>query len=269
MIFADGALARHYLTHISYYRLRGYWIPFERPAQILGDHAFAHGTRFEDILGLYIFDRELRLLMLDAIERVEVSIRAAWAHHMAMQHGPHGYLDPAHHVDEERHRRNQAQLAEEVRRSRDIFLNHYRRKYTDPIEPPIWMAAEILSLGQISKWIGNLPTRDKKKIARPYELHHDIFTAFLHHLSVVRNICAHHGRLWNRRFRIRPMLPQRPPLSDAVNAAAPDRLHNTIVLLDHMMTVVAPDSGWRGRLDAHLGSCPHAPLAEMGFPPLA
>jgi len=96
MVIDDEPAARHYLQHISYYRLRAYWLTYEAPAAV-GDHAFRPGTRFEDVLALYVFDRHLRLLVMDAIERVEVALRAGWAHHMAMTYGSHGYLDPAHH----------------------------------------------------------------------------------------------------------------------------------------------------------------------------
>ena len=78
MVIDDEASARHYLQHISYYRLRAYWLTYETPAAA-GDHAFRPGTRFEDVLALYVFDRQLRLLVMDAIERVEVALRAGWA----------------------------------------------------------------------------------------------------------------------------------------------------------------------------------------------
>ena len=110
MIIEDEVAARHYMRFISYYRLRAYWLPFEVPAEEDGDHAFRDGTRFEDVLTLYIFDRELRLLVLDAIERVEIALRAQWAHYMAMTHGPHGYLDQSHYAHIDRHAMAVAEL---------------------------------------------------------------------------------------------------------------------------------------------------------------
>ena len=75
--------ATHYLTHINYYRLRAYWLPYEIPNQ-KGDHRFQPGTRFIDIIAIYQFDRTLRLLLLDAIERVEISLRARWANYLSL-----------------------------------------------------------------------------------------------------------------------------------------------------------------------------------------
>jgi len=126
MVIADEAAARHYLQHISYYRLRAYWLPFEGPAPAAGDHAFKTNTTFEDVIALYVFDRQLRLLVLDAIERVEVAIRAGWAHHMAMAYGPHGYLDQAHHHDPVKHAESVADLVKETGRSKD--KRHQKRR---------------------------------------------------------------------------------------------------------------------------------------------
>ena len=92
---ADEARVQHYLTHIGYYRLSAYWLPFEQPATDgqPRDHQFQPGTNFEQVLSLYIFDRQLRLLVMEAIERIETAIRTHWAHALAMRHGPHAHLD--------------------------------------------------------------------------------------------------------------------------------------------------------------------------------
>ena len=130
----ERAEALHYLTHINYYRLRAYWLPFERPSKE-GEHRFVAGTRFEDVLRLYIFDRELRLLLMDLIERVEVSMRTHWAHAQAMRHGPHAHLDPALYRDAETHSNCLQGLNDEISRSRETFIEHYRKTYTEPPTP--------------------------------------------------------------------------------------------------------------------------------------
>ena len=160
MVIDDEATARHYLNHISYYRLRAYWLPFEMPSEN-GDHVFRAGTTFEDVLALYVFDRQLRLLVMDAIERVEVSLRAQWAHHMAMTYGPHGYLDSGIYRKADYHETALESLSTEIRRSSDTFIKHYYREYTEPRLPPVWMAAEIISFGQLAKWIKNLKRKDR------------------------------------------------------------------------------------------------------------
>ncbi|MCL3881904.1 Abi family protein [Marivita sp. GX14005] len=268
MVVDDDARAQHYLRFISYYRLRAYWLPFEVPAKENGQHAFQDGTNFEDVLTLYIFDRELRLLVLDAIERVEVALRAQWAHYMAMAHGPHGYLDQGLYHRKDRHAKAVTTLTEEFKRSRETFAEHYRRTYTSPNLPPIWMAAETISFGQLSKWIFNLERRaDRNAIAKPFGLDERVLTSFCHHMSYIRNICAHHGRLWNKRFTVTMATPKSPAkLELAVKGADPRHLHNTLAMLDYLLLMIAPENEWRSRVVALIDGCPLADPASMGFP---
>lgn len=268
MTVGDDADAQHYLRFISYYRLRAYWLPFEVPAANNGDHAFRDGTTFEDVLTLYIFDRELRLLVLDAIERVEVALRAQWAHHMAMKHGPHGYLEQGHYSIIRHHAKDVTALEKEFNRSEDTFAIHYRDKYASPALPPVWMAAELMSFGLLSKFYSNLKTRaDRKAIADPFALDEAVVTSFAHHISTVRNICAHHGRFWNKRFTVTMTTPRFPAkLPVAMRDADPRYLHNTLVMLDYLLALIAPDNEWKKRLVALIDGCPLADPASMGFP---
>jgi len=268
MVIDDNQRARHYLNYISYYRLRAYWLPFEVPAGD-GDHAFTPGTRFEDVLALYVFDRQLRLLVLDAVERVEIAIRGQWAHHMAMKYGPHGYLEESLYEDTRNfHARALASLSDEFKHSQDTFAQHYRGKYTKSQLPPVWMATEILSFGQLSKWIYNLERRaDRQAVAKPFGLDEKVLCSLAHHISHVRNICAHHGRLWNKRFTVKMAVPKYPAkLPVAMRGADPRKLHNTLVMLDYLLSVIAPGSGWRKRLVQLIGACPLADPQSMGFP---
>lgn len=129
--------ARHYLLQLNYYRLRGYWLPFEHPA-VRTDHEFVAGTRFEDVLSIYWFDRYFRLWLMDLIERVEVSIRAQRSHTMSMRHGPHFYLNGELFRNPRLHASCLEGLEEAVGRSHEVFIKHYLQKYTYPRLPPAW-----------------------------------------------------------------------------------------------------------------------------------
>ncbi|WP_244639629.1 Abi family protein [Aureimonas endophytica] len=264
----DKAKAEHYLRHVSYYRLRAYWLPFEDTAEAPGDHKFRPGTSFDDALSLYVFDRQLRLHVMDAIERIEVSFRGAWAYHLAMKYGPHGYLDPALYDRADHYAKAMNGLLEEVERSRDTFIVHYRHKYDDPPQPPVWMTAEILSLGQLSKWFGNLKFRsDRQAISKDFGLDERVLVSIVHHLTYVRNICAHHGRLWNKQFIVTMTIPNSPvSLKLAMNPAEKRRLYNTLVAVGHLIEIIAPGTGWRWHLIELLNSCPLADPASMGLP---
>lgn len=270
MVIADDQAAEHALTHISYYRLRAYWYPFETDPSNQG-HALQPGTQFELVLALYNFDRRLRLLINDAIERIEVAARGAWAHHLALNYGPHGYLDRNLYPKgprDARYQRNLTQLQEEISRSHDTFIKHYANTYSAPALPPVWMVAEVMSFGLLSKWVSLLAARrDRLAISRTLGLNDKIFTSFLHHLATVRNVCAHHGRLWNRRLTVTATLPSEPPgLAAAMNSNSDRRIYNTLAIMAFILKRIAPTSEWREALLNLLSEHPTKDFASMGFP---
>lgn len=268
MVVPDHAKAAHYLRHVSYYRLRAYWLPFEQPAPTNGDHLFKAGTSLNDAIELYVFDRQLRLLVMDAIERIEVSLRGGWAYHLAMKYQPHGYLEPALYDRPDHYAKAYTTLLEEIERSTDTFIVHYKRKYDDPAQPPVWMTAEVMSLGQLSKWLSNLKFRaDRQAIAKPYGLDERVLVSIAHHLTYIRNICAHHGRLWNKQFTVTMTVPNAPAsLKLAMNTAATRKVYNTLAVLGYLVGIVAPGSEWRRRLIELIASCSLADPNAMGFP---
>lgn len=265
MIIPDAKRAEHYLSHLNYYRLAGYILPFE---QDHSTHTLRPGTTFAEVLNLYVFDRELRLLVLDAIERIEVSVRTQWAYHLAhAEQDAHAYLQ-AKHVDSARHfARHLATLERELERSSETFIKHFREKYNEPNLPPVWAACEVMSLGLLSNWYALLrPISLRKRIAKTYELDQQVFESALHHLSYIRNICAHHSRLWNRTMVITVSVPKRPTIlrTEIVNIND-RRLYNSLCLIVYLMDCISPGHHWRKRLQDLLAN--HgANVAAMGFP---
>lgn len=246
MLVADPDKAAFYLQHLNYYRLAAYWLPFEADH---GTHKFLDGSQFDDVLNLYIFDRELRLLVLDAIERIEVSVRSQWAYQMAHFHGAHAHLDPALAKDWTNWVCDSHQLLGEVERSKEKFIEHLRQTYSDAL-PPLWAVCEVMSLGLLSRQYKNLkPMATRRAIASQYSLDQQVFESWLHHLTFVRNVCAHHNRLWNREFTITPQHPRSKPRSLCGEFVVNSRkLYNTLVILSHFFDIIAPDHHWRQRL---------------------
>ena len=267
MAIEDEALAAHYLKHLNYYRLCAYWLPFE---QDHANHHFRDGTSFQAVLNLYIFDRELRLLVLDAIERVEISVRTQWASHFSHQYGPHGYLEHQHFKQDRhgwRHGEQLQRFAQEAAHSKEDFIVHLLRQYEEDL-PPLWAAVEIMSLGHLSKWIANLKHgKDRNRIARTYGMDETILVSFLHHLSIVRNLCAHHSRLWNREFTFTFRLPKRTPVPVApvINWRAKRKLYNTLAMMTWFLDCICPEHHFRQRLTNLIGK--HGiDTSAMGFP---
>lgn len=263
MIINDEDLALHKLQHYGYYRLGAYWLPFESDHNA---HQFKEGTKFEDVLRLYNFDRLLRLLVLDAIERVEVSVRAQWAYRVGHLHGSHAHLDANIARDNRLWNQNKKALKKEVDRSDEVFIKHLLNKYSEP-SPPIWAACEVMSLGLLSKWYSNLkPPNTRRLIANVYSLDESVFESWLHHLTVVRNTCAHHSRLWNRNFsRVLPKFTQNKPAKLKGEFVNDTRLYNSFVILLHMKDVLMMKNEWRSRLINLLLEHEDC-LPDMGFP---
>ena len=262
MVIGDRKKAKFYLQHLNYYRLRAYWLFFEQD-QII--HKFRANTQFQDVLELYIFDRELRLLILDAIERIEVSVRSQWAYHLAHRHGSHAHLDP-NLFDRRFWQRNLDDLTKEVNRSQEDFVRHFQQTYTEAL-PPVWVVCEVMSFGLLSRWFKTIRfARTKAAIATTYNLRANFLSSWLHHLSMIRNSCAHHSRLWNREFTVLPRLTTSPrqPLYSSFSSGSRN-IYNTLVILLYLMDRIVPDHQWGQVLLNHIKTCPQ-PLSPMGFP---
>ena len=260
----DRERAKRYLTHLNYYRLAAYWLPFEENH---ASHRFRPGTNFDVVLDHYIFDRELRLLVMDAIERIEVSLRTGWAYILSHSYDPHAHLRKELFKAKWPHEKNIVMLENTIRQSSEAFIRHFRDQYDERL-PPVWVICEIMTIGQLSKWYANLRHgRDRNAIARRYGLDEVNLTSFLHHLSIVRNHCAHHARLWNRSFPFSWKLPKKKPagLFDNFNHEDGKRLYNTLVMLAYLMDSINPNT-WKIRLNKLFEKYPVVQPRFMGFP---
>lgn len=270
LLIPDRQKAEFYLSQLNYYRFAAYCLPFE---QDHASHKFQAGTQFDEVLNLYIFDRELRLLALDAIERFEVSLRTQLAYHLSHNHATaHPQLKPQIFHNPVIYGACLNKLDNDINRSREDFIKHLIQKYEE-LQPPIWAVVELMTMGQLSKWFSNIEARtDRQAISRIYGLDEKIMTSFCEHLSLVRNHAAHHARLWNRDFTKIPILPKRGDqklISSLLSVPDTDRrlrkLYNTFVLLAYLMNTICGESHWIDRLKA-LISAHNIDSAKMGFP---
>lgn len=218
----------------------------------------------------YVFDRGLKLLVLDAVERLEVSIRTRWAHVVGLRHGAHAHLDSALFKPRSQkwnHSVAVARLIGGVEDSRERFIRHLRDTY-DELLPPIWASVEVMSLGQISRWFSSLRhAADRNAIAEPYGIDEVLLASFLHHISVVRNICAHHARFWDRELPFKAQLPRKQPIAlvASLDRAGESSAYNTLTLLAWLIGRISPGQTWVRRVAEHVVL--HPPAATvMGFP---
>jgi len=261
----DYHLASDFLKHHNYYRVSAYRFPFQSaPDQ------FTAGTTFEDLCTLYRFDSGLRLLVGEACKALEISVRARWAHILGEKHGELAYEDPTFFRNAQLHTQQLASIDREIDRSHEVFIQHFQNTHNMP-RPPIWAVCEVMSFGLLSRFYANIrQSSTRKKISKTYELSVSGLESLLLHASYLRNLCAHHSRLWNRAFTITVSLPNRQPplLLPALNTdpTAERKIYNSLVLLAHVMNIVSPGSDWQHRLKAHLLNLNRPDHSEMAFP---
>ncbi|MHC1728647.1 MAG: Abi family protein [Syntrophobacteraceae bacterium] len=263
LLVTDHAKARHYLRFVGYYRLSGYFRAFYVKSSNSNGHTFKPGTTFRDVLNVYIFDRELRLLVMDAIERIEVAFRACLSNTLCIRHGAHWFLEKVHFTDEIMHSKLIEDFKREINRSKEVFIKHYQEAYCHPELPPGWMVVEVIPLGTLSFLFKNLASGQiRKEICRPFQIDHKVIESWLHTLSYLRNICAHHSRLWNRRFSIKPAVLR--PLKQQMRKN--DTFYAQAVILYFLMRIIADGSKWQVRLAALLEKHNYINPPAMGFP---
>lgn len=272
MIISDQREAAHYLQFISYYRLSGYFFHFQNRDGTDNKENFLPDISFHKIINIYVFDRELRLLVMDAVERIEVALRTQLINVMCHKFGPHWLMDSRHFVNF-----NHSDLmnkidgivreyAEAKRRGRpkgELFIDHYASKYTEPKHPPCWMMAEVLSLQTWSVVYSKLKYRDcQKAIAGSFGVSNEVLSSWLHCLTYLRNLCAHHSRLWRRTFTIKPVR------ANAYDNQLRDngKFYAQAVILFAMLRKVAPKTEWHQRLSDLISKYPDVCLKDIGFP---
>lgn len=290
----DRGRAARYLRHIGYYRLS----PYMRPLQASStDHRFREGTQFDDVLRLYVFDRSLRLLVMDALERVEVAVRASISNAMSLKdkdkdkRDAFWYLDPQNFTSVKQFNNNLAVIKQETRQQQQRSqrktpehtdglhfpdaLTHYVSTYSTPQTPPSWLSIELLTLGNLLHLYRALPQTYRKQIAQQLGLQDPVLESWLASYVRVRNICAHHGRLWNRFLGVYPVIP----ISDDIrwledrsvfSPSDPDalerkRLYPVLVSFQTVLCTISPHSTWATRLRDLLRQSPFVPLTALGM----
>lgn len=246
------------LSKIGYYRLLIYMRPFQD-----ANKQFKPGVDFEQIIQLYEFDRELRLLCSDAIDRIEVALRSAIVSSLATSLGSHFHTEVSHFV----YFGNFVKFWKDGLRISSTAIEHYRGKYSNPKEPPIWVLLEALTFGQVSTFFADLKRSNRQIVARAFGLHEKVLVNWFRALTTLRNKCAHHHRLWNATFNANmPMAPRH--LNYVLTRTNTFQAQAVVifVLLQQIDRTIATD--WRNKLSALLASYSNVvDLQSMGFTP--
>ncbi len=268
--------ARFCLETVGYYRLSAYFKPF-LVENDNDDHLFKPDSTFEQIWQIYVFDRELRLHLSDALERIEIALRAALTNVLSEKYGNLWYLskepfqeswikskpDKTKKKKISSHQYFVNEIKKICKDKKEDFLKHYYTKYHHPDYPPSWMMMECLSFGKCTSLFNNLKElKDKKMISKVFGFHASVMISVLEPLRYTRNICAHHSRLWNRWFVYSPKHFE--ALSNL--KCSQNTFHMQAYVIDKLNEAISPGSKWKERL-FHLFEkySKYVPFEHMGF----
>lgn len=296
----DPQRAERKLAQIGYYRLSGYWFPardFVRDNQQqvvlcnvtnkpLRQSQFQAGTSFDDAVALYLFDKRLRQLMLDAIERIEIHLRTVIAHEVGY-HNPMAYTDVQFiqpkqakpWTDASGKQRNtwaEWLLRQQglVNRSQEDCIEWHRKAHK---AIPFWVAVEAWDFGTLSKYFEILKGNHQNRIAGRLGIQDTkALTRWLREINTLRNRCAHHTRIWNQ-VSANPLPVIAGPYFQtlALDHKALTRLYGLTSIIWHLVQCIGPSSTWIQQLadiidsKPSLPGCPYAALGlpdETGFP---
>lgn len=233
------------LETIGYYRLKGY--SFQRIDPVT--RRYIAGTNFSDILKLYHFDFELSHLVFNYLSRIEIALRSRLVNAFQITQDALILNDPSAFKDKKQYWKNQGTVASEICRSNDVFIEHNFNNHDGAV--PLWASVEIMSFGSLSKIIKNLKAGTQSVfsiLVRDYTFRNargnsvspskDMFASWIQTVSVMRNICAHNSRIYNRAFSTRPQLIT----SDIIN---PQPRYNGLYQIMLSMKYLRPtDESW-------------------------
>ena len=276
MLFNDEQSAHHFLENISYYRLKGYWWDMQDDIAL---HTLKPNTYFEDIIERYNFDRRLRLILFDAIERIEIALRTKMIYHLSLAYGSLWYLDsnlfettslPSNPLVTI-HQNTIIELKKEFFRSQEIFIKDQRNRYPNQ-DADSWKILEVASMGTLSKLYKNLKHQlpEKATIAKEMGLNlHSELSSWLEAITYVRNIIAHHSRLWSRNMVKIPVEKINNPKSDWLNSALlPVQGKKPFLIITTMIYVcneVTPNHQIKKKILDLFATSPKLPIYKLGF----
>ncbi|HAQ60797.1 TPA: hypothetical protein DCR49_02145 [Candidatus Delongbacteria bacterium] len=255
------------LNSVNYYRLSGYFFPFQNKTT----ERFYDNTEFGKVWKRYIFDRQLRILVLDAIERLEVSVKTNTAYHFSHKYGCFGQLDLQNlpKMTEHEHKDWLEKVEKETKRSKDQFVSHFFTKYGDKHKTlPLWMLVEVIPFGSMLNFYKGIEPDIKRKVAQNYNIPDQVLNSWLTSINSIRNICAHHSRLWNRTLPYKPLILKKNKYPEWHELNIDNsKVYSILTILKYLMDHIAPQSGWKFRLrDLLLSDKYDIPLYQMGFP---
>lgn len=268
LMFDNVQAAIESLKIISYFRLANYWKPMESDKL---NHIFKPNSKFENVLSLYNFDKELRTIIFSAIQSIEIALRTKIIQIVSSNYGAFWFTNKSLFSKVTIFSKCLSNIEEELKRSKEDFLIEHFARYDNPPYPPAWKTLEVSSFGTLSKLYCNLTDNNlKKQIAREFGLpQHLYLESWIKSLSVLRNCIAHHARIWNRKYPWKPQIPkklQSPWIYDIT--ISHEKLYAQLCCIVYLLNAIDPNNDFKQSLKALLSKYPIVDISAMGFPKL-
>lgn len=265
MLMEDEHKVENYLMNIGYHRLSAYIYPFYKIPKC--ELALKEETTFEQVLTLYRFDKKLRILLFNEIEKIEVAIRSVLANIGCQELGDRYWITkPEHFANADKFKQTLAVIEKELASSKEDYIEDFRRNYVENY-PPAWMITEVLSFGNLNYIYSNIANnRLMKHIADYFGLKPQVFTSWLTVLANLRNMCCHHARVWNRDFMLNPAEPRK--VSNAwIDTSKIDkkRIFYRLCIIRYLLASVSPNNSFNEKISDLLESFPSVDIVAMGF----
>lgn len=264
LIIDDGVQAKKILMILNYYRISAYTLTLRK------DDHFYKNVHFSDIMQIYYFDMELRALLMYLLESVEVSMRTFIGHYHAKHYGPLGYLNKDNFENEERYFEFDSNYRDSIKEygEKEIFVKHHNDVYDGQF--PIWVLVELLTFGSLSRLFKNLPKYIRDEIcADNYGLIKESYIVnWLQGMTILRNICAHRGRLYNRYITFGLKLSNKDKKLFSVNGVGGNKKQFFLYLFV-LKKMIVDESVWKTfteKFVALLSKYPFVRLRYYGFP---
>ncbi|WP_170160802.1 Abi family protein [Nocardia puris] len=198
---AEAVDARRFLQDHNYYRVSGSFRYFQADP-VNQQNRFTAEASFAKIRQAHDFDRHLAVRLQAGLAEFEIVFRSQLAYLVAKSTGPDSYLyETTYDGGDSTKKALIKSINDELERSTERFVQHHRR-LGQPV--PIWAAVEVFSLGTSSKLYGLIADAEGvfKPLAERFGISHRASRKIFRSMSVLRNVCAHHGRIWNRNHGI-------------------------------------------------------------------
>ncbi|MFI3294006.1 MAG: Abi family protein [Rikenellaceae bacterium] len=266
LTISDETRAERYLLNIGYYRLSAYCYPLlKHPKE---SHRYKQDATFDKVIDMYRFDKKLRLLVFNEVEKIEVAIRSVIVNTACEYYGDIFWMTKSTNFSNSHYfTKFTTDLTVDLKKSSEDFITHFNTKYSNPY-PPAWIIAETLSLGTICHMYKNISDKTlKKQIAKKFNLQPKVFESWIMTLAGVRNICCHHSRLWNRGLRLKPVVPNKvykPWLCD-VNKIDVHRVYYRLCIIKYLLSSIITKSSLKDKINNLLTEFPNIDILAMGF----